>query len=92
MQRRHFAPLLLGSVALASALGLSSAHAQAPTAAPASGTTPAAAPRVTLNTNLGAIVLELDPVRAPLTENTFCKTCATATTTAPCFTASSPAS
>ncbi len=71
MQRRHFAPLLLGSVALASALGLSSAHAQAPTAAPASGTTPAAAPRVTLNTNLGAIVLELDPVRAPLTVQNF---------------------
>ena len=71
MQRRHFAPLLLGSVVLASALSLGSAHAQAPTAAPASGTAPAAAPRVTLNTNLGAIVLELDPVRAPLTVQNF---------------------
>jgi len=71
MQRRQLAPILLGSVALASALWLGSAHAQAPAAAPAAAPAPASAPRVTLQTNLGTMVLELDPVRAPLSVQNF---------------------
>ena len=49
----------------------SPAPAAAPAPAPATEQTAAPAPRVALNTNLGRIVIELDPVKAPKSAENF---------------------
>ena len=58
MNKRHTLGLLALSVALSSAQFLPSAHAQS-------------APKVTLETSMGTVVVQLDPAKAPLSVSNF---------------------